>query len=590
MTVRSPRSMTRYASLAHGVLLSLVLVLPLMRAAWDQWAQTSVHLVWSFLILLGSLLILLGRSGDFQRVDSAFQKWGPLWAVFLGAGLLSALRSGFPHSALPSVLNDAPLFAFWAVGIGSSSHRRGLYARALAGAGILAVLSALLGGVGAVVPWAGLLLNTNILAALTLLTGPLAVQWWLRSEEGGRARWLWAMGFGALLTGLLLSRSLVGYGTAFLQAALALGLFRGRGGKAFRRIFWPLAAAGLLVALAGLFFARADWPKLFHGDADRWTWWWTALRAFSSHPWLGVGPGAFAEAYPAFRAAPWGLNSLYAHNFVLEFLAERGLLGAGALFLLMGTFLVRARRTVSGGAGLFLGLTGFCVYNLFHIGFSFPALLWLFFLAAGLAGPEEDLPAVSLSGTRRRALALSAAALGILLAGSSAALFRSEQFLGFARAAVQEEQWGPAREWVDRGLRWNRWNPELFELRAALRLKSQDWEGASADLARAVALAPASAGLRVESAELALEGGDADRALREYETATRLLPLKASSWERRGDLLAGRGQKEEARRSYAGALRALSDPRVLAGDPTRRAAAARRVEEKAKRLNDVPKN
>jgi tetratricopeptide (TPR) repeat protein len=581
--------MTRFASLSHGVLLSLVLVLPLMRAAWDQWAQTAVHLIWSFLIVLGALLVLLGRTGDFQRFGSAIRKWGPLWAVFLGAGLLSALRSAFPHSALPSVLNDAPVFAFWGLAVGSSAHRRGLYARTLAGAGVLAVLSALLGGTGATVPWTGLLLNPNILASLVLLTGPLTLHLCLRSENEGPARWVWAVAFGGLCVGLVLSRSLVGYGTAAVQLVLAVVLFRRRRGMSFRRGALLLAAAGLLVG-GGLFLARADWPKLFHGDADRWTWWWTALRVFSAHPWLGVGPGAFGEAYPAFRAAPWGLNSLYAHNFVLEFLAERGLLGAGALFLLMGTFLVRARRAVSGGAGLFLGLTGFCVYNLFHIGFSFPALLWLFFLAAGLAGAEEDPPAVSPSATRRRTLALLSAGLGILLAGASVALFRSDQYLGFARTAVQEERWGPARDLVDRGLRWNRWNPELFELRAALRLKSQDWEGASVDLARAVALAPASAGLRVESAELLLEGGDADRALREYETATRLLPLKASSWERRGDLLAGRGQKEEALRSYAGALRALGDPRVLAGDPTRRAAAARRVQEKEKRLNDVPKN
>ena len=572
--------MTRFAALAHGVLGALVLCLPLMRLGWDQWAQTTVHLIWSFFLILGSVLLLFGRTGSFSQFHLVFPRWRTLWLVVLGTSLLSSLFSPFPHSAFPAFLNDLPAFAFFFLGAGSSEKRRFFYTRALVGAGVLGVgIALLLRG-----SFAAPLLNPNLLAALVLLTGPLALVYGFRADLSRGERWFWASASGVLLLGLFLSHSLAAYGTVLLQLLLAAGFLFKRNPRHGKVTTFILAGIGILM-IVGLFWGRSEWGKLFHGDPDRWTWGVTALRAFTAHPVWGVGPGAFGEAYPAYRASEWGLNSLYAHNFLLEFLAERGLLGAGALFLLLGSVLVRAGRSAGEGrrVGFVLGMVGFCFFNLFHIGFSFPALYWLFFLAAGLAGPEvtggRDNSEVHAWSRKRPLLSGS---LGLLLGLASFALFRADQCLARARFFMSGERWDRVQDQVTRGLFWNRWSPSLYELRATLRIKSQNWDGAKEDLVRAVTLAPAASGFRVELAELLIEGGDMDRALKEYEHATRLMPLTPAPWERWGDLLSGQGRKDDADRAYAGALRALSDPRVLGGDGARRAAWSARVTEKRK--------
>jgi hypothetical protein len=592
--------MTRFSELSHGLLVSLVLILPLLRLGWDQWAQTAVALMWSFLAGLGSLLVLLGRSGEFSRFELFFRRWGLLLVAALGASVVSALLSPYPRSAFPAVPNDFVAFAFVLLGAGISAVWRSRYVAALAGAGILAVLSVSLVGGGFA---AGPLLNPNLLAALVILTAPVALEFcW-----GPKHRILWRIGFGVLIWGVFVSQSMAAYGAALMQVLLAMGFLWMRKENKKKTFFLFLCGMGCFVVV-GFFLTRAEWPKLFQGDSDRWTWGLTAVRTFAAHPILGVGPGAFGEAYPVYRASPWGLNSLFAHNFALEFFAERGIVGAGALFIFCGSLFLRAWKSVvrGGGTGLFLGLVGFCFFNLFHIGFSFPALYWLFFFTAGLAGREEQMVRESgqmpneglfssvSSGRRdyphRKVVAIIALSLAVLVGLASFALFRSDQSIARARVSLLEERWEIAKERVETGLFWNPWNSGLYELRAAVRLKTQDWDGAKTDLDRAVALAPSSAGLRAESAELAIERGDVDHALREYETAVRLLPLKAAFWERWGDLLLGRGRSDDANRAYDGALRALSDPRVLGGNAERRAEWTKRVAEKKQGLANASKN
>lgn len=572
--------------MAHGTFGTLVLVLPLMRLGWDQWAQTTVHLVWAFFLCLGSLLLLLGRFGEFSQFQSAFRRWGPLCVVVGGASLLSSFFSSYPHSAIPGFLNDIPVFGFLFLAAGSSEERRSLYSRSLVGAGVLGVGIALLFREN----WAAPLLNPNLLAALVLLTGPLTLTYGFGTEVPRGTRWFWMIGAAVLLLGLFLSQSLVAFGTALLQIGLAMLFLTRRSSNSDKRYLYLLVGIGFLMG-CGFLWGRSEWSKLFHGDPDRLSWWLTSLRTFAAHPILGVGPGAFGEAYPAYRASEWGLNSLFAHNFILEFLAERGFLGAGALFILIGSLLRKAGRSVweGKGLGLFLGLVGFCFYNLFHIGFSFPALFWMFFLAAGLAVADEIEGQNKIQkGLNGRKIPLLTGVLGLLFGLGSFALFRSDQCLARARVSLSKDRWDRVHAQVEQGLFWNRWSPALYEIRAALRIKSQDWDGAKADLTRAVMLAPAAAGFRTELAELVIEGGDVDRGLKEYEQATRLLPLKPGPWERWGDLLSGQRRIADADRAYAGALRALSDPTVLGADVSRRTAWIQRVSEKRRRLG-VPK-
>lgn len=55
--------------------------------------------------------------------------------------------------------------------------------------------------------------------------------------------------------------------------------------------------------------------------------WQAAIRMIESHPWLGVGAGNYAVAYPDYRLINWVEPLGHAHNFYLNVFAETGMIG-----------------------------------------------------------------------------------------------------------------------------------------------------------------------------------------------------------------------------------------------------------------------
>jgi putative inorganic carbon (HCO3(-)) transporter len=105
--------------------------------------------------------------------------------------------------------------------------------------------------------------------------------------------------------------------------------------------------------------------------------WQAGWYMFLDNPWLGVGAGNYADAYPTYFVGMWREALGHAHNYYLNMLAELGIVGGGVLLLLLGLAfrqlggaLVRSEdrgdefwRAVL--AGVFGGLVVFCVHNLF---------------------------------------------------------------------------------------------------------------------------------------------------------------------------------------------------------------------------------
>lgn len=579
--------MNRFRFLGHGFFLALILVLPLLRGAWDQWIQTSVLLAWTFWVALAALLIWR-RGLSLERCETAVRRWGPLWAGLLGMSCLSAFQSDYPHSAWPGFFNDLTLAGFFFLGAGLGPERRSLYFRALAGAGLLAALAALVRD-GLLRPAVGVSVNANVLAAGVILLWPVA--WSIGAESAERGpRQFWRVAAGVMAAVGVLTRSVSAAAVLLMQAMLLAGRsFRGSGKK-----MW---------AVMGLGGLGAAWVLALHGhrvlklagDPDRWSWWRTAWAMALAHPLWGTGPGSFGEAFPGFRTDPWGLNSLYAHNAVLELIAERGFLGGGLFLIWIARVLLRGKTFESlrksfptagtqWNSDLWgVGLLGFSLYNLGHIAFSFPALAWLFALCGGLGVSPMTLdPPFS----RKTRLRLSLGLTGVLVVASvfSFRLFRGGQFLERGRWAFQRGNLESARASADRGIRWDPRSPELYSLRAALRLRADDRTGAADDLSMAVRLSPASAGFRMDRAELSLLQGDLASALEDYKAVNRLLPLKYAAWERRGDLLSKGGRLAEAAAAYEGALRALESPLVLSGREDERRESVGRINEKRGRV------
>lgn len=62
--------------------------------------------------------------------------------------------------------------------------------------------------------------------------------------------------------------------------------------------------------------------------------WVAAWRMWERAPWLGVGPGNYAEIYPTVRLPRWAEPLGHAHNIYLNLLAEGGIVGLGSYLLL----------------------------------------------------------------------------------------------------------------------------------------------------------------------------------------------------------------------------------------------------------------
>lgn len=159
--------------------------------------------------------------------------------------------------------------------------------------------------------------------------------------------WLWCLvGGGAFAVAVLCvyaliasgSRgALVGAGAA--GAAMVLVLLR-------RPLYWLIAAAMLAALLYGfdvinvpasleaqlqqygdLDVRNAHVTPLTFSTIERLAHWQAAVRMIESSPWLGVGFGNYAAAYPDFRLLPWENALGHAHNYYLNVFAETGAIG-----------------------------------------------------------------------------------------------------------------------------------------------------------------------------------------------------------------------------------------------------------------------
>lgn len=129
--------------------------------------------------------------------------------------------------------------------------------------------------------------------------------------------------------------------------------------RAAGRIIAIAALSGLLVlvlgtALFGNFLERvaelgASVSRPQGTVALRFVLWKAALKGFLTSPIVGIGIGnytAIDQIVPSIKAEPvwYYIRGMSAHNVVLHYLAETGLIGAAALLTLAGTGFVQARR------------------------------------------------------------------------------------------------------------------------------------------------------------------------------------------------------------------------------------------------------
>lgn len=208
-------------------------------------------------------------------------------------------------------------------------------------------------------------------------------------------RWLAVGAVGLMVIGIGLSQSRGAWLGAVVAAVCLLLLWS----RNTRRLLVPGAAiAVLLLALAvsgalpasitdrlgqtveyfGVFDVRTvqvtsdNWAVV-----ERMAHWQAGWYMFLDHPWLGVGAGNYAQAYPDYYVSSWVEPLGHAHNYYLNMLAELGVVGGALLVLLLGVAFRQLGRVLVHSesqshdfwravlAGVVGGLVVFCVHNLF---------------------------------------------------------------------------------------------------------------------------------------------------------------------------------------------------------------------------------
>jgi O-antigen ligase len=224
-------------------------------------------------------------------------------------------------------------------------------------------------------------------ASTALITGGLLASW-------SRGAWLGAAA-GVLVVLVLRSRLaaiLSGLAVLLLLAGLLLG--------AFSPDVIPAPIAQRLADIPA-YFGLTDVLSQPVTDEnfsvlERVAHWVAAQRMWALAPWLGVGPGNYAQIYPQVRLPQWEDALGHAHNIYLNVAAETGLIGLAAYLALTAAALVfvwqqlrAAGRTVTTygrwRAALMVGILGILVHlcvhnvvdNLFVQGMVLQVGLWL---------------------------------------------------------------------------------------------------------------------------------------------------------------------------------------------------------------------
>jgi hypothetical protein len=242
--------------------------------------------------------------------------------------------------------------------------------------------------------------------------------------------------------------------------------------------------------------------------------WNDGLKIFKDHAWLGVGAGGYQTARLRYRTDT--LDVLHAHGYVVQVLADRGLVGlllSLAALIALGIAIARATRrtpTTPERVGLLtltamivvFGVHSFVDWTWFIPGVAFPVLLaggWL----AGRGRPAAPPPGVPGLWAQLRAAfqsrarvfaAVGAVALALAAAFAAAQPQRAVSASDDALDSLGAGKIGTARRQAHNAQQRNPLSTQPLFIQSAIELKAGNRSGAQHALEEAVRLQPADPG------------------------------------------------------------------------------------------------
>jgi O-antigen ligase len=353
----------------HGLfyfIATVLVVSPLVRFSWDIPAQIvcAVALAICFLLTIVS-----------QNIDVSLENEGLelLFLMCCGVSAIGVFHVPAVRSAVLVVFNAAVLVYLIRFVRIDDRKKFGL---------VIIVTGIVLSiAVGAFRLWPRtylpIIVNPNICAGYIIMCYLLAV-----AEADNKSYRGVAI---VLLVGLFLTKS---------RAAVSIGLL-------CTIIYWAKAVKSPARVAIGGMVALGCLIMFLNGRGDvsiinRIVWWNSAWRMFIAHPMKGVGWGNFGNTYLSLRSTV-SENTIYAHNIILQVLAESGIIGmCGGV----GFMLWRLKK-MSLRSPHVLAITGFLLYNLFDYSFYIPSHMFAFFVLLYSAdrAPDHDthVPHVTLN-------------------------------------------------------------------------------------------------------------------------------------------------------------------------------------------------
>jgi len=279
--------------------------------------------------------------------------WIPYLLAFLAAIALSATQASDQHAALRELVKWVEVAGVYVATAAAVRTRRDL-ALVLTALLVAGVSQAILGFVQVVTdqgPAAfqhGLVLRAygsfdqpNPYAGfLNMMLAPaVALALFARRPD---VRWASGAGAALMLTAIFLSQSRGAFLATVvgMSCLIAIGSARGQrwtlgGVFAAIGVAWgspyglvsqgPVDRVLSAMGLSGVSFGNVTDANF--SAVERAAHWLTGVREFSLHPFLGVGIGNYASAYPALHPRGWYDPLSHAHNYYINIAAEAGILG-----------------------------------------------------------------------------------------------------------------------------------------------------------------------------------------------------------------------------------------------------------------------
>jgi tetratricopeptide (TPR) repeat protein len=274
--------------------------------------------------------------------------------------------------------------------------------------------------------------------------------------------------------------------------------------------------------------------------------WNEALKIAKAHKALGVGAGGYATVRPRFRADT--LDVRHAHGYIVQTLADLGLVGTAVSLALLAAWLAAAARTVGlwgarrrapwtaervGMATLLaicvvFGVHSFVDWTWFVPGNAILALLcagWL----AGRGPTDEPIerrtpPRLAVREPWRIGLAAAAVALALVAAWTSWQPQRAVAEGSDALATAETGDFATAREQIAHAERTNPLSVDLLFQQSAIERADGNAPGARSALQEAVRKEPANPATWLTLAEFELSEGRKPQALSAVGSALYLDP------------------------------------------------------------------